>query len=382
VRIPVIEKFLDELIERSTLDVPAWDIERIRRMNKSIPKAGWSYGDGFMIKAILEMYHITGEKRYYDFAEAFLDYRVDENGHIAGYEVEDYNIDHINAAKNLFFLYEVTGKEKYRKAMDTFYFQLATHPRTVEGNFWHKKVYPNQIWLDGLYMGLPFYIEYETKYNNKQNYEDIFNQYANVVKYMRDEKTGLYFHAYDASKKAFWCDKNTGLCENFWLRALGWYAMALLDTLEKCDPLAAGTRYEELKVVFLELIDSLLQYQDASGMWYQLPARGGEPGNYLETSGTAIMSYCILKAVRLKVLKENYRKYAEKAFQGIMDRYLSVDEEGKIHLDGICLVAGLGPEGNLRRDGSYEYYMSEPIVKDDTKGVAPFLLAYAELCRI
>lgn len=377
-KISVIEKYLDNLIARSTLDVPAWNIERLKTGGH---KVGWNYVDGCMILAMLEKYQITGKKRYLEFADAFIDYRVHEDGTIEGYDVEEYNIDNINAGKTLFYLYEINGKEKYRKAIELIYSQVQTQPRTAEGNFWHKKIYPHQVWLDGLYMALPFYMEYETKFNDKKNYDDIFDQFANVVKYLRDEKSGLYFHAYDASKTAFWCDKETGLCQNFWLRALGWYSMALLDTLDKCDAAVAGEQYGKLKAVFVDYINSLLAYQDESGMWYQLPTRAGEPGNYLETSGTAIFAYTLLKAVRLGFLPESYRDPAVKAFQAIMDKYLTVDEAGEIHLGGICLVAGLGPEDNRRRDGSYEYYMSEPIVADDAKGVGPFLLAYTELRR-
>ena len=301
-----------------------------------------------MILALLEIYNATGEKKYYEFADAFIDHRVQEDGTITKYSVEEYNIDNVNAGKTLFALYALNGKEKYRKAIDLIYSQVETQPRTEEGNFWHKKIYPNQVWLDGMYMGQPFYMEYETKFDDKKHYDDIFHQFANVVKYMRDPKTGLYYHGYDASKKAFWCNKETGLSQNFWLRAL---------------------------------IDSMLKFQDESGMWYQLPALGGQEPNYLETSGSAIMAYSLLKGVRLGFLPESYRAYGLKAFQGICDRYLK-EKDGHLSLGGICLVAGLGPEDNRRRDGSFEYYMSEPIVEDDAKGVGPLLLAYTEMRRL
>lgn len=376
-RLPVIEQYIDELIEKSTLDVPVWNIEKA----KHGLKAGWNYIDGCMILALLETYHTTGEKKYLDFADAFIDHRVKEDGSIDGYSVEEYNIDNVNAGKTLFQLYEITGKEKYKKAIDLIYSQVKNQPRTEEGNFWHKKIYPNQVWLDGLYMGQPFYMEYETKFNNKENYDDIFRQFANVVKYIRDEETGLYYHGYDASKSVFWCDKETGLSRNFWLRALGWYSMALLDTLSKTEPAGYEAEYENLKNVFKDLIDSLLKYQDESGMWYQLPALGGKEPNYLETSGSAILAFSILRGVRLGFLPESYREYGVKAFNGICDRYMKTTD-GELHLGGICLVAGLGPASNPRRDGSFEYYMSEPIVEDDAKGVGPFLLAYTEMRRL
>lgn len=370
----VIEKYIDELIEKSTLDVPAWNIEKARSGEKS----GWNYIDGCMILAILETYKTTKEEKYLKFADAYIDYRVKEDGTITGYSVEKYNLDDINAGKTLFELYDLTGKEKYRKAIDLIYSQLEGQPRTKEGNFWHKKIYPNQVWLDGLYMAQPFYIEYETRFHEKQNYKDIFQQFFIVAEKMRDEKTGLYYHAYDSSKEMFWCDKETGLSKNFWLRALGWYSMALLDTLYKADS-SYGEEYEKLKQIFMDLMDSMLKFQDESGMWYQVVNLGGKEKNYLETSGSAIMAYSLLKGTRLGFLPEKYREYGKKAFDGICEKYLST-EEGKMSLGGICLVAGLG--GPNKRDGSYEYYMSEPIVKDDAKGVGPFLLAYTELRKL
>lgn len=189
---------------------------------------------------------------------------------------------------------------------------LKVSQEQVKGNFWHKKIYPNQVWLDGLYMGQPFYMEYETRFNDKKNYPDIFNQFFNVVKNMRDEKTGLYYHAYDSSKEMFWCDKTTGLSKNFWLRALGWYSMALLDTLTKTDN-SYQPAYDQLKQVFIDLMESMVKFQDESGMWYQVVNMGGREKNYLETSGSAIMAYSMLKGVRLGFLPESFRAYGRKS---------------------------------------------------------------------
>ena len=369
-----IEKYMEELMEKSTPDRPVWNIEKILAGKKST----WDYIDGCMIKAIMEMYAITKDEKYFAFADAFIDAKVFEDGSIEGYKVEEKNIDNVNAGKTLFELYDLTGKEKYRKAIDLIYSQIKDMPRTKEGNFWHKNIYPNQVWLDGMYMGQPFYMEYETRFNNKKNYEDIYNQFKNVIEIMRDPKTGLYYHAYDSSREMFWCDKVTGLSQNFWLRALGWYSMALLDTLDKAD------KTEEkictlLKDAFVDLMDAMLKYQDESGMWYQVVNFGGMDRNYLETSGSSIMAYALLKGVRLGYLPTEYAKYGRKAFDGVCEKYLTTDEKGDLHLDGICLVAGLG--GAAHRPGTYDYYMSEPIVKDDAKGVGPFLLAYTEMRR-
>ena len=375
---PIFEKYIDELVEKSTVDVPAWNIEKALE-GKAV---GWNYIDGCMILALLEIYQTTGEEKYYEFANAFIDHRVREDGSISGYSVDEYNLDNVNAGKTLFALYDINGKEKYRRAIDLIYSQVQTQPRTAEGNFWHKKIYPNQVWLDGMYMAQPFYMEYETRFNGKKNYEDIFGQFHNVIEHMRDPKTGLYYHGYDASRTVFWCDKETGLSQNFWLRALGWYSMALLDTLDKCEVCReCEEEYEYLKQAFVDLTDSMLKLQDESGLWYQLPALGGKEPNYLETSGSAIMAYSLLKGVRLGFLPEDYRVYGLKAFRGICNAYLK-EKNGQLSLGGICLVAGLGPADNPRRDGSFAYYVSEPVVEDDAKGVGPLLLAYTEMRRL
>lgn len=371
-----IEKYIQMLMDKSTPDFPMWNIENIRKGKKS----KWNYIDGCMIKAILEMYSITGDKKYLDFADGFVDAKVGEDGIIAGYNVEDLNIDNVNAGKTLFELYDITGKEKYRKAIDLIYSQIEKMPRTKEGNFWHKKIYPNQVWLDGLYMGQPFYMEYDSRYGNKEHYSDILNQFKNVYRIMRNPLNGLYYHAYDESREVFWCDKVTGLSQNVWLRAIGWYSMALLDTYDKADENESEVR-DFLKKALCELVEAMIRYQDEeSGMWYQVVNFGGMDKNYLETSGSSIMAYAILKGVRLGVLPEEYRKYGEKAFDGVTKEKLNVDENGELHMDGICLVAGLG--GDSRRPGTYDYYMSEPVVKDDAKGVGPYLLAYTEIRRI
>ncbi len=369
----IIDKYIDELLEKSTPDKPIWNIEKIMQGLKST----WNYIDGCMIKALLEMYSITKNEKYFKFADDFIDYRVREDGTIDGYDVSELNIDNVNAGKTLFELYDLTGKEKYRKAIDLIYSQIKLMPRTEEGSFWHKNIYPDQVWLDGLYMGQPFYMEYETRFNDKKNYDDIFLQFRNVVKNLKDPTTGLYKHAYDHSRKMFWCDPVTGLSQNYWLRALGWYTMGLLDTIDKADK--SHPEVDFLKQTFVDLMDAMLKYQDESGMWYQVVNFGGIKPNYLETSGSSIMAYALLKGVRLGFLPESYAEYGKKAFNGVCEKYLT-SENGEMHLGGICLVAGLG--GKQMRDGTFEYYMSEPIVKDDAKGVGPFLLAYTELLRL
>ena len=291
----IIVKYIDELLEKSTPDAPVWNIEKIRQGLKS----KWNYIDGCMIKAVLEMYAISKDEKYLKFADDFIDYRVKEDGSIDGYSIGEKNIDNVNAGKTLFELYDITGKEKYKKAIDLVYSQIAIMPRCESGNFWHKDIYPNQVWLDGMYMGQPFYLEYETRFNNRKNYDDIFNQFKFVIENMRNPLNGLYYHAMDTSKEAFWCDKVTGLSQNIWLRAIGWYSMALLDTLDKVDN--SDHKYDKeckmLEDAYVDLMKSMLKYQDESGMWYQVVNFGGMDKNYHETSGSSIMAYSLLKGV-------------------------------------------------------------------------------------
>ena len=367
----ILDRYIDQLIEQSTPESPVWNIEKIREGSNST----WNYIDGCMIKAIIELFLITRNHRYLDFADAFTGRFVREDGSIESYDPKEYNLDHVNAGKTLFDLYKLTGKEKYRRAMDTVYSQLKEQPRTSTGNFWHKKIYPHQIWLDGLYMAQPFYMQYEAEYNGCKNCEDSYQQFLQVYGRMRDPLNGLYYHAYDDSRQMFWCDKVTGLSENFWLRAMGWYAMALIDTMEVM-PESMACQKERLNAIYKELIDAMLPYQDqATGMWYQVVNRGGIAPNYLEESGSAIFAYAIMKSVRLHYLPQEYFKYGQKAFDGICSTYLS-EKDGSLQLGGICLVAGLG--NTDMREGTFEYYMREPVVENEAKGIAPLILAYIE----
>lgn len=371
----LLRDYIEYLLAHSDAQHPMWNIEHIRsgKPNK------WNYIDGCMVTAILALYDITGDEKYLHFADDFVGWYVQEDGSILTYRAEEHNLDNINPAKNLFSLYAYTGRQKYRKAMDTVRAQLDTMPRTRAGSFWHKEIYPWQVWLDGLYMAQPFYMQYETVFNRMRGCRDSFEQFARAEKYMRDPATGLYYHGYDESRTMYWADPVTGCSPNFWLRALGWFTVALVDTLEVMDE-QLYYEYRKMQAVLRALADALLPWQHESGMFYQVVDQGRAEGNYLETSGTALIAYGLLKAVRLGYLPPKYRPFAEKAFYGTTQRYLSQDENGHPRLGGICLVAGLG--GAQHRDGSLAYYFSEPVVENEAKGVAPLLLAYTELLRI
>lgn len=369
----ILKHYMMQLISNSTPTAPVWNREQFVH-NK---QADWNYVNGIMMRGLLNFYEKTKDEKYLHFVDQFMGYFIEEDGAILTYHMEDYNIDHLCGGPVLISLYELTHKEKYLKAAKLLRKQLDAHPRTKDGNFWHKLVYPNQVWLDGLYMGQPFYMQYEAKYNAQKGCSDSFNQFKNVHKFMKDRKTGLYYHGYDESRESFWCNRATGLSREFWLRALGWFVMACVDTLEVM-PEGMVSEKKELLQIYQELIDALLVFQDKeSGMWYQVIDQVGREGNYLETSGSAIISYAILKSIRLGYLDESYKKYGIDAFEGICKKYLS-EKDGKLQLGGICLVAGLGGNTN-RRDGSYNYYISEPVVENDGKGVAPLILAFSEL---
>lgn len=369
-----IDRYIDRLITESTPDLPIWNIESIRQGKKP----HWNYIDGCMITSLLQMSQISGDEKYFRFAENFIDYYVAEDGSILGYDIEKYNLDDINEGRVLFELYRRTGKEKYRLAIKKQKAQLDAQPRTITGNFWHKLIYPNQIWLDGVYMAQVFSTLYSKEYGGK-NYSDVVNQIENVNKYMQDEATGLYFHGLDCSKSIFWADKETGLSKNFWLRSIGWYTVALVDIIEIVDDDDAK---ERISRIFRDLIHSITAFRDDSGLYWQVVDKPGNEGNYLETSGSSMIAYAMLKGSRLGVIDKKYATLGKETFDGICERYLKISDGGELNLGGICLVAGLGPENNTRRDGSYEYYISEPIVENDAKGVAPFILCYTEILRI
>lgn len=371
----LVNDYVRLIIEKSSPGNPYWNKEIIRQ-NKKI---SWNYIDGCMIKSLLDLYDYKGDEKLLTFADSYIDFFISENGNILGYDIESYNLDNINSGKVLFRLYEYTKKEKYKKAIEILYNQIKTQPRTKEGNFWHKKIYSNQVWLDGIYMSLPFYLEYEN-HNNLLNYNDIFHQIKNVKKLMKDENSNIPNHAYDSSKEAFWCDKETGLSHTKWLRSIGWYSMALIDMIELMND-QLYDEYRFLIIEFRNLMSEIIKYQDKSGMFYQVVDQGHRSENYLETSGSSMIGYSLFKGCRLDVLPREFLTYAYSVSSGIDKTYMTKTTEG-FSLGGICLVAGLGPDDNKRRDGSFEYYMSEPVVEDDAKGVGPYIMMKIEEERV
>ncbi len=368
-----IDAYVASLVNRSTPDKTAWNMELIR----SGEPTRWNYIDGCMLTALQSLGEITGNDRYLDFVVQVMDYFVDEDGTIRRFKIDAHELDSINEGRVLFAAYQRTGKEKYRKAIQFLHDYLKEQPRTAEGSYWHKKVYVNQVWLDGIYMAMPFQAMYERAFGTP-DYSDILHQIRIVRERMRDPVTGLYYHGYDSSRSIYWADSVTGLSKSFWLRAIGWFSIALADLLEI---IREPDVRDELSEIFRDLMESISVYADPeSGMYYQVVDQGGREGNYLECSGSSMIAYSMLKGVRLGILDSSFRSLAEKTFNGII-RCCMVAENGEIRLKNICLVAGLGDMHGRPRDGTFEYYISEPVVENDAKGVAPFVLCYSEIIR-
>ncbi len=341
-------------------------------------KPKWDYVHALVLHSIEELNKKNPDPRYKAYIRGYVDELVQEDGSIKTYEIDKYNIDLVVPGRLLFAIYDETKQDKYLKALQLIRKQLTEQPRTPSGGFWHKQIYPNQMWLDGLYMGEPFYAEYTLRYENGKSFDDIAKQFELIQLHATDPKTGLLYHGWDESKQMPWANKETGNSPNFWSRALGWYAMALVDVLDyfpKDHP-----KQKELVKYLNNVSEALVKYQDKSGLWYQVTDKGGEKGNYLEASGSAMFSYAFAKGANKGYLPAKYKKAANKAFDGLTKVLIKkVDEDGGITLTNCCQVAGLG--GNPYRDGSYEYYVNERKKDNDPKATGPFILAALELNR-
>lgn len=343
-------------------------------------KTYWNYEDGCVLKGCADLYRATGDAACREYVLNYMQNYVLPDGTIPNFETGKYNIDSINCGKTLFFALDETGDGRYRAAADFHAKRLETHPRCSCGNYWHKEIYPEQIWLDGLYMAQPFRVEYDMRFGGKQQAADVVMQFKNVRRYLYNPEKGLYYHACDVAKAQPWANPDTGCSPNFWLRSMGWYLMALADCLELMDK-QLYEHWRALRDLFVEAVAGIKRWRDdETGLFYQVIDRADVPDNYLETSGSAMVIYALLKGVRLGVLDgEKYAALARAGFESLTARKLRRDGDGKWHLQDICLVAGLGP--GEKRDGSVAYYLSEPRVDDDAKGVGPWMMALAEYRR-
>lgn len=371
----------EESNEKSGLEMAKWmadsEMEHFPRASTVDfnPDGKWSYTAGLVSKAMVELSEETGDDKYYEYAKGYADEFINDSGEIKGYKMSDFNIDKINSGKYLFTLYEKTGDEKYKIAIETLRDQLRNHPRTSEGGFWHKKRYTHQMWLDGLYMGAPFYAQYAKEMNKPELFSDVVNQFVTVHKHTYDPEVGLNYHGWDESKSQQWADTETGQSPHFWGRAMGWYAMALVDVLDFIPQDHPGQ--DSVVSILNDVAAGIKKFQDEeSGVWYQVLDMGEKEGNYLESSASSMFVYSLYKAVRKGYIDESYAEVADKGYKGILNNFIKENENGTIDLTDVCSVAGLG--GNPYRDGSFEYYISEPKRANDPKGVGPFIMAGIE----
>jgi unsaturated rhamnogalacturonyl hydrolase len=339
--------------------------------------AKWTYDMGVILKGFEGLWLNTGDVKYYNYIQQQMDFFVKDDGTIKTYKQEEYNIDNVNNGKLLLLLYRVTLKDKYLKAAKLLRDQLRNHPRTNEGGFWHKKMYPYQMWLDGLYMGEPFYAEYAMLAHEDTAFNDIANQFIWIEKHVRDPKTGLLYHAWDESKQMKWANTVTGASPLFWARAMGWYGTALVDVLDYFPE--DHPKRKELIAILNRFVNAIEKQQDKkTALWKDVLNYDG-PGaakNYFEASASSQFVYTVAKGVRKGYLPPIKITIATRGYIGISDHFIK-SENGQTNLYGTVKVSGLG--GNPYRDGSFDYYMSEPVVVNDAKGIGAFLLASNEM---
>lgn len=337
---------------------------------------------GMQINALQELDAVSPNKNYRDALETVTGSYIRDDGHIYTFEPDLFSIDLTKPGDMVILLEQRTGAEKYRKAVDFLRENLKRHPRTSQGAFWHRATYPNQLWLDGVYMGMPFLARYAATYETgeaqHQSFKEAVHEFVIARSQLRDEKTGLYYHAWDESKKAEWADKETGRASQFWSRGMGWYAMALVDVLDYLPESEIELRKTLLDIV-AEFAADIVRYQDAeTKTWWQITNKPNEIANYRESTASAMFTYFFTKAVNKGYLPETYRDVAISTYQGMINEFVTVHVDGKISMNDQCLVAGLG----FGRDGSYDYYMTERIVSNDAKGNTPFILSGVEMYKL
>jgi len=344
--------------------------------NEDRSKHKWHYEQGLMLKTLHELYQRTDDSKYLQFIKNNLDLYVDSLGQISTYKPKTYKLDDVTPARALLSMYHESGENRYLLAADQIYDQLLEQPRTNEGGFWHKKIYPYQMWLDGLYMAGPYSAEYAVLKNHPEEYEDIINQFVWAYSHLYDDSTGLLYHGWDESRQQEWADPETGLSKSFWSRGMGWYMMALVDVLEIVpeDYQSRHLLIEQLQSLSL----SVLNYRDpCSKLWYQVTDQQDREGNYLEASASAMFIYAMSKGVNHGWIDPGYGMHASESFSKYLKQFVVTEPDGLISIHQTCSSAGLG--GKQKRDGSYAYYLSEPKRSNDCKAIGPFILAALEL---
>ncbi|OXB23055.1 glycosyl hydrolase family 88 [Flavobacterium tructae] len=346
----------------------AWQIDGAEK-----PK--WDYKMGFVLFAFEKLYQKTNDKKYFKYIKEYADELIDANGKIAKYDKNEYNIDCANPGKLLFGLYDETKDKRYLEVLQELRDQLDHQPRTASGGFWHKQIYPNQMWIDGLYMAEPFYTQYTVKFENGKALNDIAKQFELVHDHLTDKNTGLVYQAWDESKEIAWANLQTGTSPTIWGRGIGWYMMALVETLEyypKTHP-----KYKVLKDYLNQIAKSAVQHKSTSGLWYQIADKPEMNGNFLEASSSAMIIYALAKGTNKGYLNPVYKKTAQKSFESYVKEFVITDDQGHIVISKVSSNVGLG--GKPFRDGSNEYYIKSKAKDNSSPALAAFLLSALEL---
>ncbi len=352
-------------------------------LNFSAWAPNWSYQTGVELDGMLDVYTTYGDEKLGNYLKEYPAKMIDAKGSITGYKYDDFNLDNVRPGHFLMRYYQLFPAKKDSLALDLLMSQLENQPRTDEGVWWHKAIYARQVWLDGIFMGLPFYTMaaptlapgYETEY-----YDDAVDQITKTDQRTYDAATRLWKHAWDETHEMFWANPTTGLSQHTWARALGWFTMAMVEILD-----ALPETYEPRQQVidlFQRAMTSVVEYQDAaSGVWFDV-LDVDDPRNYLEATASSMFAYCLLKGHRMGYLDDNFLEAGIKAYKGIIKEFVKQNANGTISLTKCCEVSGLGPENKPHRDGSFEYYMSENVRDNDPKGIGPFIWASLEMERL
>ncbi len=346
-------------------------------------KPRWAYQVGVELDGMLDVWLTYRDEALLGYLKEYPAKMIGSDGTITGYKYNDFNLDNVRPGHFLLRFYQELPAEKDSLALDLLMRQLENQPRTDEGVWWHKAIYARQVWLDGIFMGLPFYTAAAPLLRpgrEQEYYDDAVDQITKTAERTYDEATDLWKHAWDETHRMFWADSETGLSQHTWARALGWFVMAMVEILD-----ALPTDYErrqEVNDLFLHAMTSVVEYQDeASGVWYDV-LDVDDPRNYLEATASAMFTYCLLKGVRMGWLEDSFLDAGIRAYRGMVEQFVKRNGDSTISLTRCCSVSGLGPDNNPHRDGSFEYYMSEPIRDNDAKGIGPFLWASLEMERM
>ena len=346
----------------------AWQIDGTEK-----PK--WDYKMGLVLSAFEKLYKKTNEKVYLNYIKGYADEMIDADGNIKKYDIKEYNIDCANPAKLLFNLYDVTKDKRYLKVLQQIRTQLESQPRTASGGFWHKQIYPNQMWVDGLYMAEPFYTEYTVKYENGKALDDVAKQFELVQNHLVDKKTGLVYHAWDESKEIAWANPETRTSPTIWGRGIGWYMMALVETLDYYPK--TNKNYKILVSYLNQMAKRVDKNKSASGLWYQVADKPEMTGNYLESSSSGMIIYALAKGADKGYLTSGYKKMAQKSFDAYVKEFVKKDDKGQVIISNVSSNVGLG--GKPFRDGTNQYYINSKTKDNSSPALAAFLLSAIEL---